>query len=60
MRARTVLARTWEAANAVLQLFGGASMGAHRAAWTVAFQAEAAALRTQEHAAALLDLVKGV
>ena len=58
MRARTVHARAWEAAHAMPQLFGGAGMGAQRAAWTVAFRAEAAALSAQEHAVALLDLVK--
>jgi hypothetical protein len=58
MRARTVCARAWEAANAMPQLFGGAGMGAQRAAWTIAFRAEAAALTAQEHAVALLDLVK--
>jgi hypothetical protein len=58
MRARTVHARAWEAAHALPQLFGGAGMGAQRAAWTVAFRAEAAALSAQEHAVALLDLVK--
>jgi len=58
MRARTVQARAWEAAHAMPQLFGGAGMGAQRAAWTVAFRAEAAALTAQEHAVALLDLVK--
>ena len=59
MRARTVCARAWEAANAMPQLFGGAGMGAQRAAWTIAFRAEAAAPTAQEHAVALLDLVKG-
>ena len=44
MRARTVQARAWEAAHAMPQLFGGAGIGAQRAAWTVAFRAEAAAL----------------
>ena len=58
MRARTVHARAWEAAHAMPQLFGGAGMGAQRAAWTMAFRAEAAALSAQEHAVALLDLVK--
>ena len=58
MRARTVYARAWEAAHAMPQLLGGARMGAQRAAWTIAFWAETAAIAAQYHAVALLDLVK--
>ena len=39
-------------------IYGGAAMGAHKAAWQVAFVAEAAALAKEDHAQALLDLVK--
>ena len=58
MRARAWIAQAWEAAHASPRLFGGKGMGAQRAAWTAAFQAEAAALDTMSHAVALLDLVK--
>eukprot|EP00973_Karenia_brevis_P056666 7882836-Karenia_brevis.AAC.1 len=39
-------------------IFGGAGRGAQRAAWQAAFMAECAALDGQDHAQALLDLVK--
>ena len=58
MRAWAWIAQAWEAAHASPRLFGGKGMGAQRAAWTAAFQAEAAALDTMSHAVALLDLVK--
>ncbi len=58
MRARVILARTWEAQNALPSVFGGKGMGAQRAAWEAAFIAEMAARRNLEHIAALLDLVK--
>ena len=58
MRARIGFARTWEATHALQALFGGAGMGAQRAAWIVSFRAEAATLDGAEHAIALLDLVK--
>ena len=58
MRARVCVARAWEATNALPSLFGGAEMGAQKAAWQAAFMAEAAALSTDEHVQALLDLVK--
>ena len=40
------------------QLFRCAGTGAQVAAWTIAFRAEAAAISAQEHAVALLHLVK--
>ena len=58
MRSRVFLARTWEAQNALPQIFGGKGMGAQRAAWEAAFIAEMASRRNLEHIAALLDLVK--
>jgi len=57
-RARAVVARSWEAAQARPYLFGGECKGAQRAAWQAAFKAEAAALRTRSYAESLLDLVK--
>jgi len=57
-RARSVVAKRWEAANARPQLYGGVGMGAQRAAWQAAFRAENAALCGGRHAQALLDLVK--
>ena len=58
MRARSRIAQAWEAAHASPLLFGGKGMGAQRAAWVAAFQAEAAACDQLSHVAALLDLVK--
>ena len=59
MRARGVcVARPWEAAHAVPCLFGGAGMGAQRAAWEAAFSAEMAGHMDEHHLQALLDLVK--
>ena len=58
MRSRVCIARAWEAANALPSLFGGAGMGAQRAAWEAAFAAELAALRCSDHVQVLLDLVK--
>ena len=58
MRARAAHARAWEATNASKHLYGSAGMGAQRAAWVEAFCAEAAALDTEEHAQALMDLTK--
>ena len=58
MRMRSSVARAWESANALPQLYGGAGMGAQRAAWVAAFQAEKAQADGLEHVAALLDLVK--
>ena len=54
------VARAWEAANSLPSLFGGAGMGAQRAAWQAAFMAECAALDGHEHVQALLDLVEGL
>ena len=58
MRSRVLLARMWEAQNALPQVFGGKGMGAQRASWEAAFIAEMAARQNLEHIAALLDLVK--
>ncbi len=52
------MAREWEAANSRPYLFGGAGMGATRAAWQVAFRAECAARAGKHYAQSLLDLVK--
>ena len=38
MRARSPVARQWEARNALPCFFGGKGMGAQRAAWMVSFQ----------------------
>ena len=54
MRARVCVARAWEAAHALLCLFGGAGMGASRASWQAAFSAEMAGLLKQEHLQASL------
>ena len=58
MRARSGLARQWEAANRLPGIFGGAGMGAQRAAWQVAYRVEAAAADGREYGQALFDLVK--
>ena len=58
MRARDKLAQAREAVRAPPRLFGGKVMDEQRAAWTAAFQAEAAAFCRMPHAIALLDLVK--
>ena len=58
MRTRACVARVWEAANALPRLFGGAGMGAQRAAWQASLRAESAALAADDHVQALLDLTK--
>ena len=58
MRARSTQARDWEAANDNKALYGGAGMGAQKAAWITAFNAESACLGGNHHAQALFDLVK--
>ena len=58
MRIRSTEAKRWERANASDSIYAGPSMGAQRAAWQIAFQAEAAALDTQHYAQSMLDLVK--
>ena len=58
MRARSKQARKWEADNDNEALYGGAGMGAQKAAWITAFNAESACLGGQQHAQALFDLVK--
>ena len=58
MRARAETAREWEAEAAGPEFFGCKGMGAQRAAWAAAFDAEAAKARGHDHVATLLDLVK--
>jgi hypothetical protein len=58
MRARVCITRAWEIANSMPSVFGGAGMGAQRAAWQQAFTTEAAALCKDQCASGLLDLVK--
>ena len=58
MRARIIIARVWEAAHAMPCTFGGAGMGAQKAAWQAAFDSESAALGGLHHAQLLLDLIK--
>ena len=57
-RLRLPIMRAWETRNAMPQMFGGQGMGAQRAAWVAAFNAEAAATARLDHACNLLDLVK--
>ena len=58
MRARSTVARQWEQDSAGPEYFGCKGMGAQRAAWCAAFEAETAASKGDDHAATLLDLVK--
>ncbi len=58
MRTRICITRAWEIANSMPSVFGGAGMGAQRAAWQNAFTTEAAALCKDQCASGLLDLVK--
>ena len=58
MRTRIWLARAWEAAHALPEVFAGPDMGAQKAAWQASFSAESAALTGEDHAQGLLDLVK--
>ena len=57
-RARRLAAARWEAQHARGHLYGGAGMGAQKAAWQSAFRAETAALTRTQYAQTLLDLVK--
>jgi len=57
-RARADVARRWEAANARRTIYGGAGMGAQRAAWLSGFRAETSAQSKLAFAQSLLDLVK--
>jgi len=57
-RARVIVARAWESAHFRPTIFGGAGMGAQRAAWVSAFKAEAAARKDAAFTQSLLDLVK--
>ena len=58
MRARAIIAKRWETQHADPAIHAGEQMGAQRAAWQIAFQAENAHLTEQCYAQALLDLVK--
>jgi len=58
MRARSIKAREWEDETAGPEYFGCKGRGAQRAAWMAAFEAELAAAKGLDHAAALIDLVK--
>jgi hypothetical protein len=58
MRARSCIACLWEAHNACPEFYGGAGMGAQRAAWQAAFHAEGAARDDTAYSQSLLDLVK--
>jgi len=59
MRVRSQNAKKWENEHARSNVYGGKSMGAQRAAWQSTFQAEASALRPNNHyAQTLLDVVK--
>ena len=57
-RARICDVRAWEATTALPSIFGGAGMGAQKAAWQAAFVAEAAALTKVDFAESLVDLLK--
>ena len=58
MRARSLIPKEWERKNHHPCVYGGPSMGAQRAAWMAAFQAENAALQKDEYLQTLLDIVK--
>ena len=58
MRARAVEVREWQESHEPELFYGSAGRSAVRAAWQSAFAAEKAALREDEFAAALLDLLK--
>ena len=58
MRARLDVLRRWEARNSLPSMFGGVAMGAQRASWTSAFQAETAAISVRHHEAVFFDIVK--
>ena len=57
-RARAHLARQWESAHALPQVFSGPGMGGQRATWLASFHAENARRAGQQHAAALIDITK--
>jgi len=58
MRARSWVAKAWEAANPRPGVFGGTGMGAQRAAWESAFRGEMASFTSQAFSQSLLDLIK--
>ena len=53
-----MLAKDWKETTATPELYGGKGMGAQRAAWTAAFQAENARYDDVQQAVVMLDLVK--
>ena len=58
MRARSDIARRWEAENPNPAMYGSAGMGAQRAAWAAALEAETGVGTNRVHAQASVDLVK--
>jgi len=58
MRARILIAKTWEAETAMPEVFGGPGKGAQAAADQTALVAETASLDGDAFAASLLDLIK--
>jgi len=60
MGARAAITREWEAAHAMLSLYGGSGMGAQRAAWQAAYGAQTAATTGLYYAQSVLDLVKAL
>ena len=58
MRARAPEARAWERLNHRDNVYAGPAMGAQRAAWQTAFQAESSALNHTDYAQTNLDIVK--
>ena len=58
MRARAASLRSWEQRNERPGLFGGSGMSAAKAAWTSAWEAEAASTKSGLYGQTLLDLVK--
>ena len=57
-RVRLAIVRVWEKQNELLSVFGGAGMGAQKAAFQISLTAEMAALDKIDFGAGLLDLVK--
>ena len=58
MRCRRLEAQRWAEAHSHPSIYAGAGMGAQRAAWQSAFQAESCALEDEGYMQSLLDLVK--
>jgi len=57
-RVRLLTVQTWERNNELPSVFGGAGMGAQKAAFQISMIAEGAALDSVDFGAGLLDLVK--